>query len=289
MKIYVLPVEEKFQPGSQPFQYPAHNKDYGVEQDFHRFLLKGRGNFSLTESVREAEWHYLPIYWTRWHLNHDYGKFGREELREEAARVVLDDRKTFTICQYDDGPGVGLGKAVIFLSSRRFSWGIDIPLLSSPHRVPIFRPRKVFKASFVGRLGTYPLRERMAKILKGRKDVFIFDGDKGSRFFVQKTLASYLALCPRGYGGSSFRFFEAMQLGIVPLLLGDLDTRPFKRFLDWESCSFYANSAERVLEIIDSVNEKRLLEMGRAAASKYKKNISYQKWCNYVLRELKLL
>jgi hypothetical protein len=79
MKIYILPVRSIFQPKLSPIKYPLHNKDYGIEQDFLKFLYN-RKNL-ITESLEEADWHYLPIFWTRWHLVHNYGRKGRLELQ----------------------------------------------------------------------------------------------------------------------------------------------------------------------------------------------------------------
>lgn len=287
MKIYILPFDKQFQPKRSPFNYPPHSKDYLVEQDFYRYLLKNRE--ITTQNPAEADWYYLAIYWTRWHVIHDYAKTGLVELQQEVDKSILDDNKTFTICQYDDGPVVNLGKTTIFLSSRKTERDIDIPLLCSPHRKPFFRSTKKYLASFIGRLSTHSIRQEMVEYVKQRGDVYINDGDKGSKFFVKKTLESYIALCPRGYGGSSFRFFESMQLGVVPFLIGDIDTRPFKKWISWSEVSLFANSVENINDILDSLNQSKLLKMGQNATKLYKEKLTYQKWCQYVIKELEEL
>ncbi len=287
MKIYMLPVQQKLQPSSQLFRYPGHNKDFGVEQDFLEYLVRNRT--ILTDNPQAADWHYLPVFWTRWHLNHDYARNGLEELQAEVGRCMLNDSKTFTICQYDDGPVVHLAATKIFWASRRTADGIDIPLLCSPHRAPFFKPRKKYRASFVGRVSTHPLRQAMAEVFKKRTDVFIFDGDKGTRFYVRTMLESYIALAPRGYGGSSFRFFEAMQLGVVPFLIGDLDTRPFKKFINWDELSLFSQSASELNDTLDSLHKADLRLMGKKATGFWKKELTYQRWCKYVFKELETL
>jgi hypothetical protein len=200
--------------------------------------------------------------------------------------IVFDDEKTFTICQYDDGPLVNLGATRLFLASRKSAEGLDIPLLSSPHKKPLWSPRKRYTASFTGRIDTHPIRGRMVDALNDRPDVAIVDGNHGSRYFVRLTLASYFALAPRGYGGSSFRFFEAMQLGVVPILLGEFDTRPFKKFIDWASCSFFADEPIALPALLDSVDRATLLDMGRNAGAVYRDHLAFGQWCGYVIREL---
>lgn len=287
MKFYILPINSEFQPDSQMFKYPKHNKDYGVEQDFYKYLTE---NIDLmAETPDQADWHYLPVFWTRWHLNHDYGKLGLDELQKEVDSTIINDAKTFTICQYDDGPVANLGKAVVFLSSRKDETGIDIPLLSSPHSKPFFKPAKKYLSSFVGRLSTQPLRQEMAKCLQDMDSTFIYDGDKGTKFFVKKTLESYVALCPRGYGGSSFRLFESMQLGVVPFLIGDIDTRPFKKFINWNGISFFSNASDNIRDMLETFNKSELTLMGGRAEIVWKEELSYQNWCKYVIKELETI
>lgn len=288
MKIYVLPVADILQPKSQPFRYPRHNADYGVEQDFLNYLTGN--NLLITTNQKCADWHYLPVYWTRWHLNRDYGRHGVEQLQREVSAVVVDDAKTFTICQYDDGPKVNLGRTVVFLAARRGNVGIDVPVLCAPHHPWfIIEPKKRYLASFVGRLSSHPIRTQMAQCLTGHPQVFLYDGEKSTRYFLRKMLESYTALCPRGYGGTSFRFFEAMQLGVAPFFIGEPDTRPFKKFIDWDQCSLYAREATFLHGYLESLDIERLVAMGHKAAQVYQEDLCFGKWCRYVIRELEEL
>lgn len=283
-RLFALPTEDRARPAAQPFRYPTHNRDYGVEQDFHAFL---RGSDVLTSDPDEADWHYLPVYWTRWHLNHEYAQTGVDELQALVDAVLIDDAKTFTVCQYDDGPVVDLHRATQFLASRKGDVGIDVPLLCDPHRRPVFAQRKKHRASFMGRVHTHPVRAAMATALSDVRSVAIVDGDKGPRAYVKSMLRSRIALCPRGYGGSSFRFFEAMEMGVVPMLISDVDTRPFQRFIDWDRVSLYCpGSAGSIRETVESRSDEELDAMGRAAQRIYRDELAYGRWCKYVLREL---
>lgn len=286
-RIFLLEVPQVLQPASQAFSYPRHSHDYGIEQDFLAYL-KSHPEVQA-RSAREAEWHYLPVFWTRWHLNHDYGRHGRDELQAEVGRAILDDSKTVTVCQYDDGPLVDIGGTKTFLGSRKVPSGHDAPLLCARHRRPWWRVAKRYRGSFCGRLGTHPLRQAMADELAARGDVSIIDGDRGGAFFVRHTLASRIALAPRGYGGSSFRFYEAMQLGVTPLLIGDIDTRPFKVQLPWDKVSLYASTAKDVPSVLDSHDDRTLDEMGRQARMLYDSLLSYGRWCDLLLQELEVM
>ncbi len=91
MKIYILNVPKKLQPVFQPIRYPRHNENYGVEQDFFTYI--NNNNSILTKNPDEANWHYLPVFWTKWHLNHNYGKQGVTELQEEVNKILVNTFK----------------------------------------------------------------------------------------------------------------------------------------------------------------------------------------------------
>lgn len=286
MKIYLLHTDADLQPGNQPFKYPLHNEDYGIEQDMFQYLENNPS--LLTSDPAGADYHYLPVFWTRWILNHDFGKHGLDELTQKVDKIIIDDAKTFTVCQNDDGPMIDLGKCRVYLGSRKTNEGFDAPLLCSEHKLPFFKQKKKYLASFIGRISTHPVRSQMAEAVKGHADIAIFDGDKGTRFFVKTLLRSHIALCPRGYGGSSFRFYEAMQLGTVPFLIGDIDTRPFKKEINWDAFTFFTNDASRVPSILNKFTKEQLLEKGAYCKKFYEENLVYQKWCNYLIQDLNL-
>lgn len=284
MKIAILPIADIFRPILQPFIYPKHNKDYGVEQDFLKFL--GNNQEVVVKDYAIADWHYLPVFWTRWHLNHDYAKTGLKILQKEVHGAIIDSQKTFTICQYDDGPVVNLGKTKILYASRKKKSGSDIPLLSAPHKIPLLKPSKKYLGVFSGRITTHPIRKELINACGANNQFLVHDSDTNTKSYVKDMLSGYVALCPRGYGGSSFRFYEAMQLGVVPFLIGDIDTRPFKNQIDWKQISFYAKKCKDIRKIIESVPKKELLEMGLRARKVFYEKLQYGKWPELVLKEL---
>jgi hypothetical protein len=139
---------------------------------------------------------------------------------------------------------------------------------------------------FVGRLDTHPVRQELAAALAGRSDVRIVDRQKGTRAFVRATAAAWIGLAPRGYGGSSFRFYEAAQLGTAPMLVGDLDTRPFPATIDWDSASLYAPTAADAVAFIDAADEKQLAAMGQRAAALWREDLTWGRWCHHLWSEL---
>jgi hypothetical protein len=294
MKIYILKVPALLQPQSQIIKYPAHNKDYGIEQDFLIWLTKQKT--ILTNNPTEADWHYLPVYWTRWHINHSFGTdaMALAQLQAEVSKVIIDDTKTFTITQFDGGTLLNIGKSVEFTAARTINKGIDIPILCSPHRKPPVPLKKKYLATFNGVLGTHSIRGEMAETYEGNNDILV-QGSLPTRFYKRwfwgksfnvRTMQSYVALSPRGTSCNSFRFFEAMQLGTAPCLVGDVDARPFKKFIPWDDISYYAASVNELDYLLKNLDKTQAIEKGKKAFQYWKNELYYQKWCKYVLKEL---
>ena len=285
IRIFVVPVPKFLRPDKLPFVYPKYSHDWGVEQDFD-FAV--RHSSERVFDPIEATHHYLPIYWTRYWVQNKYGKEGIEELRSELKQLDFDEQKLFTVCQYDDGPLVDLhfGNG-LFLSSRKTEMGQDIPLIASPFpKMLAIRNTKNTLLSFQGRVSTHTLRVRMMEDLGSLPGVVIRDQITSTRAYYKSLTSSYVALAPRGYGGSSFRFFEAMQVATVPALIGDLDTRPFKEFINWGEISFYAESAIDLYAQVTKYSNNELLEMGKNAQKIFWEHLAFGKWTKLLWQHL---
>jgi hypothetical protein len=128
-------------------------------------------------------------------------------------------------------------------------------------------------ASFRGAL-SHPVRSRLLEADLG-PDVVVsqstgwFDHDvEQRRTYVQELLGSKFALCPRGYGVATHRLFEAMALGIAPVVLSDRWVPPPGP--RWEE--FLIRVPEERVEGVRTVleeHEPRWRELGDAARSAY--------------------
>jgi len=294
MKIFMLDTPALLQPEKQQFRYPSHNKDYGIEQDFFIWLKKQKN--ILTNEPAGADWHYLPVYWTRWHINHNFAVNGEglTQLQEDVDQIIIDSAKTFTITQFDGGTLIDMPKTIVFSAARTINTGIDIPILCSPHRKPPVPVKKKYLASFNGSFNTHPVRVEMEKTFAANPEILIRGGIP-TRFYKRwfwaqnynlNTMASYVALCPRGTSCNSFRFFEAMQLGTAPCLIGDVDARPFKKFIPWDEISYYVSNVNELESLLNNLDKKEAVEKGKWAYQYWKNELYYQKWCKYIIKEL---
>lgn len=294
MKIYKLPVQQEFQPSQQNFRMPTHGRDWGVEQDFLQWL-QASGYQTLNQG--QADWDYLPIFWNRLYINWNWGQDGLDKIHREIMRLVSRNRPTFMIAEYDVPamqPFFDLCNMTVFVASRHNDDNgcIGIPLLCSAHKGTSTwpPPGRTQLASFVGNLKTYGLRSQMQEQLGDMEGVNIRQGNHGPAHFARLMLDSQTALAPRGYGGSSFRFYEAMQLGAVPYLIGDIDTRPFGPWIDWDACSLYSQTIDQVKATLTDKDTLSLLDvMGERAKLVWHEQLRYGKWCDYVIKELEQL
>jgi len=296
-----MPIHSQFRPDHQGFVWPPQNglpgEDRGVEQDFDQWLLDRPT--MLVNHPGLADFLYIPIFWNRYYINtpdkDGHWGGGIEQLAEEVELCHRYDLPKFTVAEADIKwlhPQINWGEIVVFCASRRDeNGGIDIPLLSGPRPLPGEIIEKRWLASFLGNLQTDGVRMQMREELQSRSDCRIEHANEPMNEFTKAMLASYIALAPRGQGAQSFRMYEAMQLGTVPLYISDLDCRPFKNWIDWEICSLFVPNVKGLNDYMDGLCEHKdmLLHMGEIAQCTYDDYLNYGKWCKFVIKELELL
>lgn len=191
---------------NQAYSYPEDNK-----HEFERWF------YDNTQPDEIKGRTYLPIFWTAYWCNNGYGL--KEKSRNNIQRFVdglARDKKYFTICQYDDGPIVDfkdLDIIVFGMSGGRIDY--PIPLLCQPHGFKFDCKRDIF-ASFVGG-DTHPIRKKLVEQFAGKKDCYVSMKKLPMKEYCNILARSVFALCPRGYGKSSFRIMEAIHYGAIPV------------------------------------------------------------------------
>jgi hypothetical protein len=199
-------------------QYPSDNTIA-----FERWYME---NF-VDANARERL--YLPIQWTALYCNNNYGKCAKTKLHIQSFLDGLDrDKKYYTIVQYDDGILNDLSKLdikVMAMSGPRIDY--PLPLLAMPHQYQFNEDRDIL-ASFIGRV-THPIRSAMIGQLQGKDGYYISTKPHSMRDYCQILARSKYALCPRGYGQTSFRIQEAIQYGAVPIYISDDFILPYDK------------------------------------------------------------
>jgi hypothetical protein len=210
---YYTPIEFRVK---QLFSYPEDNK-----HEFERWFYDNTQPNEVTGRT------YLPIFWTAYWTNNGYGQ--KEKSRNVLQHFIDSlprDKKYFTICQYDDGPIVDfkdLDITVFGMSGGRIDY--PIPLLCQPHGYKFDCKRDIF-ASFVGG-DTHPIRRELIKQFIGKPDCHVSLKKLPLKEYCNLMARSVFALCPRGYGKSSFRIMEAVHYGAIPVYVSDDFVTPY--------------------------------------------------------------
>jgi len=237
---------------SYPVYPPYHTGSY-IEQYFFDFFNKSNINNDI---------YYLPIDWTTSYIENNNLGLLQEKL------ISLDrTKKYFTVSQHDDAIKEYLPKDTIKFCAGGNAGGIPIPLVCSPipDNLKVEAKRDIF-CSFVGSI-THQIRQSMVSVLNNNpKYVLQYKGwsDKVSNNdlnnFINITSRSIFTLCPRGYGKNSFRMYEAMQLGSIPVYIYDDDWRPFKDVLNWDdfSVSIHISQLQNLDKILSSIDDKNI-------------------------------
>lgn len=257
--IRIADVPQEFLP-KMPVEYPPHQG--------HNPMIEERAySFFSTRKDLESDYIYIPIQWTSFHINNNYGQ-NVQPLIEYCNALTSQNpnEKFFTIVQYDGGTLVPIDNCTVFGSSGSFSSPIGnnssyepIPLLCDPHS-GFPKQTRQFKVGYAGR-DTHPLRTKMCEYLKG------FDGyqfainldHNRTEVFREILYNSVFALSPRGFGPASFRMYEAIQMQCIPIYISDEFWLPFTNYIQWDKMSLLIGPDE-----IESIPQKvdALLESG---------------------------
>lgn len=233
VRVGMAVVPMNFKP-KQNGQYPPDNTI-----PFERWYMENYVDADATERI------YLPIQWTALYCNNNYGKCHKTMLHIQAFLESLDPgKKYYTIVQYDDGILNNISKLdikVMAMSGPRIDFAL--PLIAMPHSYA-FNVKKDIFASFVGRI-THPVRAEMFKQLKNKKDFQLLMDALPMKHYCELMARSKYALCPRGYGQTSFRIQEAIQYGAIPVYISDefvfpynMPTFVFGPTIAWEPGAF---------------------------------------------------
>ncbi len=258
-----------------PTYPPYHNGEYLEEYFFKRW------NEESVKTDRE----YIDIFWTNNFCNSMFAGLQYPNIQEEIDNNLNPNGKYFTVSQFDDGPFEKFPEDTLIFSAGGNREGeniVPIPLIcSSIPKDLIPNKEKTIFASFVGSRNTHPIRMDMCNHLSEKDGYEISAGNWSTtvpidnfKRFIDITCASKFGLAPRGYGKSSFRLYEILQLGTVPVYISDIHYLPWMDELDWNDFCVPINEDEidqidDILKSISDVEYNKLLENGKKIYSKY--------------------
>lgn len=236
-----------------------------------------------------TERQFIPISWTSYYNN----GLDRNVL-QTYLNSISKSGKYFVVSQHDEAPSELLPPDTLIFSAGGNVTGknvIPIPLVCSPIPNKVSCVKDIF-CSFVGS-NTHSTR---SMIYDAYKDKYYFSQDTWTghisedKFEHFKNIAcrSKFSLCPRGYGASSFRLYEVMQLNSIPVYVSDRHYLPWSDELDWNEFCVLINSnqilnLENILESIDNDTYNRMITKLNHVYEKY---FTLESICQHIIRRL---
>jgi len=270
MVLQILEVGKQFRPKTSHIYPPFKNGRY-MEEYVYEYLISKKDEIQ-TDLV------YIPVFWTNLQIHSGFlaMKNNYNILLQSYFQKMPKDTKYFTIVQHDDGPLLQLPPHTIVFGACTGT--IPLPLIYEDtnqlllQTTRISTQQKDFLASFIGTTTTHPLREKLSTYISNKNKFYYYTRDKWSegvveedkRRFIEVTMRSMFCLAPRGYGRSSFRFFEAMLMDIIPVYFwNDFEWLPYKELLDYSkfSISIHQSEIHNVEEKLRGVSEEEYRNM----------------------------
>ena len=168
--------------------------------------------------------------------------------------------------------------------TKGLPWAYSWSYLPSPSRFggEIHPPSadRAYLFSFLGRTDTHWVRRQLLA-LDSPDTPCLSIADAPSRFanfdytrtYLELIARSRFALCPRGFGASSIRLFEAMALGCAPVIISDAWQPP--PGIAWPEFSVVVSEGEvmRIPQILSGL-QKDADKMGRRAREVFEQNFA---------------
>lgn len=218
---------------------------------------------------------YVPVFWTDiyFHIQTQRWLPAQEEAYARALAVTLHEQVEptacyFTVLEYDHAiwDWHAFPRNVIVFSAG--GWGdVPVPLLMGS---PSYRnPTKDIRVSFMGKLDGYGntrVRSRLKEVMQAH--AHLGQGPEWREIMGR----SVFSLCPRGLGRASFRMYEAMSVGSIPIYIwDDVEWLPWRDELDWSEFSLSVNVAEldSLPQRLAAISDEQIRSMQRRIAELY--------------------
>ena len=278
------------------------------EQFFYSFYLKNRDRFP-----RDIE--YIPVFWHSYEncirknkilptdLQDRLGSLGTNKKyftvssHFSGIRYQLPERTTIftSATDHNDVFMVGNAKAQSHWHKSTSNMGIiKIPLLKHPCQ-NYNKKGKRSLCNFIGAIDTHLDRRRILSEFSNNKSVVIktygwkeLHEWEDKDFYPSIVGRSTFTLCPRGFGRTSYRLYESMQLGSVPIYFYDDKFLPYEDEINWKDICIMIpfDRIEDSFRIMKLKTEVDIGEYRENIQKLYKKYFTREGVCEYILRKL---
>ena len=262
----------------QHVPYPPFKEGLYMEEYFLKKMLQD--NPTLKRK-------YIPAFWTNFQIEPWFNS-KRNEMQESLNEWIRQNPNPnpsegyFTVVQHDDACFLQLPQNTIIYGGC--SGHIPLPLIYQDTNNTLESiPKKTFLTkpilcSFVGNITSNRVLPNVRQVMfdtlanKNNSNFLIINAggwkptvNKSLQdLFINTTIDSKFALAPRGYGRSSFRFFEIFQLGTIPIYIwNDVNWSPFQNVIDYKKLciSIHISEIDKLESMLLEINEEKYNSM----------------------------
>lgn len=215
--------------------YPPFKQGLYLEEYFFKYMS------NENQGVLDREGRtYFPLFWTNYQLSTHASTSQLSADIEEYMQLhppIHPEKGYFTLVQHDDGPLVVHPRIHVYGACQGHKARTPLPLIYEDQNHTLAKAHnpniedQPLLCSFVGSM-THAVRNRMLNVLSQQQhrqdDIYVHiqhwtpvvSPDDAS-LFIHITRHSKFTLAPRGYGIQSYRFYEAFELGSIPVYIHD--------------------------------------------------------------------
>jgi hypothetical protein len=265
--------------------YPSYHQGYYLEEYFINYFCNN-GIVTLTQ--------FIPVSWTTC-----YNDGHNLQILQNYLNSLHPNFEYFVVCQHDDAPRMHRlpPKTKVFCAGGNYTGPNKIPIPLICSKLPekyINKKQKDIFCSFVGSI-THPIRSKILETYKTDPDFKIETGNWSSTIqedqivkFTDITSRSKYTLCPRGYGTTSFRLYEAMQLDTVPVYMSDTHDLPWSDELDWKQlCVIITpDQINDIKSILTNISDEQYASMKMKIKELYEEYFTLEGVCKNIIKRV---
>lgn len=275
--------------------YPPFKKGFYMEEYFFDYMSQKCLEFDKTGR------RYIPSLWTNFQIQ-TWFRERQMSMQKALDNYIIEnpcEKGYFTVVQHDDGPMLNLPSNTTVYGAC--SGTVPLPLIYQDTEGKLenlsskksFQEKSIF-CSFVGSL-THNVRNTIVETYRNNPLFKIHLTDNwtdnvnsdNQQVFLELTVNSKFSLAPRGYGRSSFRFFEILQLGSIPVYIwSDKEWLPYTEQIDYDKfcISIHESDIDFLDTLLSNITERQYNNMLKEY-QKVKHMFELDYMCKYIAGE----
>ena len=236
---------------------------------------------------------YLDVHWDYFHSCRFLGNEESHREKEILDRYMADlnpEDKYFAVIG-SNREHISFPKDTLFflesggVFAEECKESVIIPYFVNPRPKPNTARNRIYTVSFLGNYHTHPLRESMAETCRRIGNTCVLHTTNISvDGFYNVMEQSIFSLCPRGTELTSYRLYESLFCGAIPVYVSDYFSLPFQNLINWEDICINVSLEEihRIPEILLSLSGDRIKEMQDAIKETVEKYLNEDFTCRFI-------